>query len=135
MQILYDFLFEYIDYSLREIGVGDLSVGKKVKTLARIFSYRMTTYDKSIILGFNNIKKPIKKFVFKDKVKKNDLDNFYKYINMQDNKLNSLKSEKIFTVKNLEIIKMGDSDNILFLNGSIPGSKDSIVYISKVLWR
>ncbi|MBH71657.1 MAG: hypothetical protein CMI97_04215 [Pelagibacteraceae bacterium] len=96
LQILYDFLFEYIDYSLREIGVGDLSVGKKVKTLARIFSYRMTTYDKSIILGFNNIKKPIKKFVFKDKVKKNDLDNFYKYINMQDNKLNSLKSEKIF---------------------------------------
>ena len=36
LQIMCDYLFDYIDYSLREVGTGDLSVGKKVKTMARI---------------------------------------------------------------------------------------------------
>ena len=35
-----DYFFDYIDYSLRELGTGDLSVGKKVKTMAQIFSKR-----------------------------------------------------------------------------------------------
>ena len=66
-----DYLFDYIDYSLREVGTGDLSVGKKVKTMARIFSNRMQLYEKSISKNFKNIKKPIKKFVYENKVKKN----------------------------------------------------------------
>ena len=36
IQIMYNYLFDYIDYSLREIGTGDLSVGKKVNILAKI---------------------------------------------------------------------------------------------------
>ena len=37
------------------------------------------------------------------------------------------------TVKNLEVIKIDNNENTIFLNGSIPGSKNSIVYISKAL--
>ena len=37
------------------------------------------------------------------------------------------------TVKNLAVIKINNNENTIFLNGSIPGSKNSIVYISKVL--
>ncbi len=37
------------------------------------------------------------------------------------------------TVKNLEIIKIDNNQNTIFVNGAIPGSKNSIVYISKVL--
>ena len=37
LQQIYDFLFDYVDSSLREVGVGDLSVGKKVIELAKIF--------------------------------------------------------------------------------------------------
>tara|TARA_B100001013_G_scaffold328197_1_gene241801 strand:- start:47 stop:586 length:540 start_codon:yes stop_codon:yes gene_type:complete len=97
IQIIYDYLFDYIDYSLREIGTGDLSVGKKVKTLARIFSFRMQLYEKSIKVDFKNIKKPIKKFIYKNKVKENNLNNFYKYINRQHKKLNFSKSKEIFS--------------------------------------
>ena len=37
------------------------------------------------------------------------------------------------TIKNLEVIKVDNNENTIFLNGSIPGSKNSIVYISKAL--
>lgn len=96
IQIMYNYLFEYIDYSLREIGTGDLSVGKKVKTLAKIFSFRMQLYEKSISKDFENIKKPIKKFIYKNKVKKNNLDDFYNYISRQHKKLNYSNSKDIF---------------------------------------
>jgi cytochrome b pre-mRNA-processing protein 3 len=97
VQIMYNYLFDYIDYSLREIGTGDLSVGKKVKTMARIFSFRIKLYEKSISKDFKNIKKPIKKFIYENKVRKNNLDNFYNYINKQHKKLNSSNSKRIFS--------------------------------------
>ena len=97
VQIMYNYLFDYIDYSLREIGTGDLSVGKKVKTMARIFSFRIQLYEKSISKDFKNIKKPIKKFIYENKVRKNNLDNFYNYINKQHKKLNSSNSKEIFS--------------------------------------
>ena len=99
IQIMYDFLFDYIDYSLREIGTGDLSVGKKVKILAKIFSFRIQLYEKSINKNFKNIKKPIKKFIYKNKVKKNNLNNFYNYICSQHKKLKSSNSKDIFSKK------------------------------------
>ena len=36
------------------------------------------------------------------------------------------------TIKNLEILKINNDENMVFLNGSIPGPKNSIVYIAKV---
>ena len=97
IQILYNYLFEYLDYSLREIGIGDLSVGKKVKTLARIFSFRMKSYEESVKIDFKNIKKLIKKFIYKNKVKKGNLDNFYNYINSQYKKLENSNSNDIYS--------------------------------------
>ena len=97
IQIIYNYLFEYLDYSLREIGIGDLSVGKRVKTLARIFSFRMKLYEESVKIDFKNIKKFIKKYVYKNKVKKNNLDNFYNYVNSQYKKLKTSNSKDIFS--------------------------------------
>ncbi len=37
------------------------------------------------------------------------------------------------TIKNLEIARVDYSKNLLFLKGSVPGSKNGILYISKVL--
>ena len=97
IQIIYNYLFEYLDYSLREIGVGDLSVGKKIKTLARIFSFRMKLYEESVKIDFISIKKLIKKYVYKNKVKKRNLDNFYNYVNSQHKKLKTSNSKNIFS--------------------------------------
>jgi cytochrome b pre-mRNA-processing protein 3 len=50
-QKLIDYFFLDMDRSLREIGVGDLSVGKKVRKMAEAFYGRITTYTKAIEQG------------------------------------------------------------------------------------
>ena len=36
------------------------------------------------------------------------------------------------TVKNLQVVKINNDENTIFLCGAVPGAKNSIVYISKV---
>jgi cytochrome b pre-mRNA-processing protein 3 len=47
-QALFDVMFADMDRSLREIGVGDLSVGKRVKAMARAFFGRVAAYDSGL---------------------------------------------------------------------------------------
>ena len=44
-QALFDVMFDDMDQSLREMGVGDLRVGKRVKQMARAFYGRALAYD------------------------------------------------------------------------------------------
>ena len=44
-QALFDTMFENLDESLREIGVGDMSIGSKVKDMAQAFYGRAAAYD------------------------------------------------------------------------------------------
>ena len=44
-QALFDLMFKDMDQNLREIGVGDLSVGKKIKKMAEAFYGRVSAYD------------------------------------------------------------------------------------------
>ena len=44
-QIFFDRMFADFDRSLREMGVGDLSVGKHVKRMARAFFGRILSYE------------------------------------------------------------------------------------------
>lgn len=44
-QVTFDVMIEDLDRNLREIGVGDLSVGKKVKVMARAFYGRVAAYE------------------------------------------------------------------------------------------
>jgi cytochrome b pre-mRNA-processing protein 3 len=47
-QRLFDILFDDMDQTLREIGVGDLSVGKKIRTMASAFYGRVAAYDEGL---------------------------------------------------------------------------------------
>lgn len=47
-QALVDELFLDMDRSLREMGVGDLSVGKKVRKMAEVFYGRVAAYDRAL---------------------------------------------------------------------------------------
>jgi cytochrome b pre-mRNA-processing protein 3 len=47
-QALTDQFFADMDRSLREMGVGDLSVGKKVRKMAEAYYGRVTAYGKAI---------------------------------------------------------------------------------------
>lgn len=44
-QALFDLMFADMDQNLREIGVSDISIGKKVKQMARAFYGRVAAYD------------------------------------------------------------------------------------------
>lgn len=47
-QALVDEFFSDMDRSLREMGVGDLSVGKKVRKMAEVFYGRVAAYDAAL---------------------------------------------------------------------------------------
>jgi cytochrome b pre-mRNA-processing protein 3 len=49
-QALFDVMFDDMDQSLREMGVGDLRVGKRVKQMARAFYGRAEAYDRAFDL-------------------------------------------------------------------------------------
>lgn len=44
-QAVFDLMFADMDENLREMGVGDLAVGKKVKTMAQAFYGRIAAYE------------------------------------------------------------------------------------------
>ena len=50
-QALFDVMFDDMDQSLREMGVGDLRVGKRVKQMARAFYGRAKAYDEAFDLA------------------------------------------------------------------------------------
>ena len=47
-QSLFDFMFSDMDRSLREMGVSDISVGKRIKQMVRAFYGRAVAYDEGL---------------------------------------------------------------------------------------
>ena len=50
-QVLFDVLIDDMDQSLREMGVGDLSVGRRVKAMAEAFYGRAAVYEAAFSTG------------------------------------------------------------------------------------
>jgi cytochrome b pre-mRNA-processing protein 3 len=50
-QKLFDTMFVNMDRTLREMGVGDLSVGRRVKEMAQAFYGRIAAYDAALVGG------------------------------------------------------------------------------------
>ena len=50
-QQLFDLMFADMDRSLREMGVGDMSIGKKIRPMISAFYGRGQAYEKSILEG------------------------------------------------------------------------------------
>jgi cytochrome b pre-mRNA-processing protein 3 len=50
-QVLFDLTFADFDQNLREMGVGDLAVGKRVKAMAKAFYGRLAAYDSALSNG------------------------------------------------------------------------------------
>ena len=65
-QGLVDELFRDMDRSLREMGVGDLSVGKKVRRMAEVFYGRIAAYDKALAEGGPALEQALARNVFPD---------------------------------------------------------------------
>tara|TARA_B100000886_G_scaffold330659_1_gene281309 strand:+ start:479 stop:991 length:513 start_codon:yes stop_codon:yes gene_type:complete len=81
-QELIDIFFQDLDNSLRELGVSDLSVGKKIKILVENFYGRLVSYN-DVFENFLKKKKmdEVRKKIKKNfKFKSNYNSNFDKYI-------------------------------------------------------
>lgn len=50
-QRVFDLMFSDMDRNLREIGIGDLSVPKKIKKMGQVFYGRAKAYDKALESG------------------------------------------------------------------------------------
>lgn len=50
-QAVFDYMFADLDQNLREMGVGDLGVGKRIKAMAKGFYGRLAAYDQAIRAG------------------------------------------------------------------------------------
>jgi len=65
-QDLVDEVFRDMDRSLREMGVGDLSVGKKVRKMAEAFYGRVTAYEQGLRDGEAALADALSRNVFPD---------------------------------------------------------------------
>lgn len=65
-QALVDELFRDMDRSLREMGVGDLSVGKKVRKMAEVFYGRIAAYEQALAAGGEALDAAVSRNVFPD---------------------------------------------------------------------
>lgn len=105
-QNLIDRFFEDMDASLRELGVSDLSVGKKIKVLAEKFYGRLTSYSD----GFENIYKNNKTELLSKSIRKN----LYLVNNVKRNLSYEKKiSEKIQTIIVQSKGKLNQLDDLL----------------------
>ena len=63
-QKLINYMFRDFDRSLREIGVGDLSVGKKIKFMVSSYYGRANTYQKALNKNSQSIDSALKKNLY-----------------------------------------------------------------------
>ncbi|TAK98990.1 MAG: hypothetical protein EPO08_17590 [Rhodospirillaceae bacterium] len=58
-QELFDIMFQDMDRSLRELGVGDLSVGKNIKKMAKAFYGRAAAYEAGLDAAMDSNEAPL----------------------------------------------------------------------------
>ncbi|WP_282609148.1 ubiquinol-cytochrome C chaperone family protein [Pelagibius sp. Alg239-R121] len=63
-QALFDLLFLDMDQSLREMGVGDVGVGKRIKSMVQAFYGRLSAYESALKSGEEALKDALKRNLF-----------------------------------------------------------------------
>ena len=63
-QALFDVMFEDMDLSLREMGAGDMGVGKRVKSMVQAFYGRIASYEAGLSLADQGLEVAILRNVY-----------------------------------------------------------------------
>jgi cytochrome b pre-mRNA-processing protein 3 len=63
-QVLFDVLFDDMDRALREMGIADLAVSKRVKRLAAAFYGRAKAYEEALDQGSDALIAPLERNLF-----------------------------------------------------------------------
>lgn len=64
-QRLFDIMFKDMDRNLREMGVGDLSVGRHVKRMAKAYYGRAAAYEHGITAGRDAMEAAVRRNLFR----------------------------------------------------------------------
>ena len=78
-QVLTDRIFLEMDRNLREMGVGDISVGKRVRKLAEIFYGRVGAYAPAVQAGGAELGEAFRRNVYPEGVEPAALQGMVKY--------------------------------------------------------
>ncbi len=65
-QAFFDLMFVDMDENLREMGVGDLSVGPRVKQMAKAFYGRVAAYEKAMAEGPETLAVAVRRNLFRN---------------------------------------------------------------------
>jgi cytochrome b pre-mRNA-processing protein 3 len=63
-QALFDIMFIDMDRALREMGVGDLGVGKHVKRMAKAFYGRVVSYERGLAAGGAELREALQRNLY-----------------------------------------------------------------------
>jgi len=63
-QLIHDLMFTDLDRTLREKGIGDMGIGKRIKTLARNLYGRVDAYDNALKKGDNSLMKALNRNLY-----------------------------------------------------------------------
>ena len=96
-QSLFDTMFADMDRSLREMGAGDLGVGKRVKAMATAFYGRLAAYEKAMENEDSELlTEAILRNVFRvEEIRKKDAERIAKYTNSFFLKLSHFSVEEL----------------------------------------
>ena len=98
-QALFDCMFQDIDKNLREMGVGDLSVGKKIKNLAAAFYGRIKAYEDALLKTDEFVVAAFKRNIYLDsQPSSKQLNTLVNYFREQIKESESWSLEKISEV-------------------------------------
>ena len=97
-QVMFDVMFGDMDRSLREMGVGDLSVGKKVKAMAKAFFGRVEAYDTGLKEGGDALEQALLRNLYRGKAPKpENLTAMAGYVRHQYEYLQSIPGPDLFS--------------------------------------
>ncbi len=65
-QALFDLMFRDMDRSLREMGVGDQSIGRRIKQMIGAFYGRVRAYESALVEGGQALQSAIRRNVYSD---------------------------------------------------------------------
>lgn len=97
-QVVFNVMFKDMDRSLREMGVGDLSVGKHVKGMARAFYGRSVVYEKALAAGRAQLVETLRQNVYRLSEPSDDaVDRLADYMESTAQALNALPLETLLS--------------------------------------
>lgn len=64
-QALFDLMFADMEQNLRELGVSDMAVGKRVKQMAQAFYGRVAAYDKGLDEGESELEAALRRNLYR----------------------------------------------------------------------